>query len=382
MLENDKIKKTIVLVGGGTGGHLFPAIAVGQDLCKQYNVILLTDRRCVQYLHKSYPFIIDVLNITKPVSKIYGKVLFAVQNISIFFQLLYKFLKLKPTLVVGFGSYVSFLPLLVAKILGIKIMLHEQNAHIGYVNKLFINCADKVMLSFDSTKGADQNQRNNIVVTGNPIRHEITNYRNTEINYDSDPFTILVVGGSQGSVFLNQVVSQALLLIKTEYQNVLNQLKNTYSVSRTELSKIIVFHQAHENYHEELDKIYSELDLKYSINSFFSNLPEIYSKSHLVISRSGASTISELIELSKPSILIPLPNSAHNHQVYNAQIINNAKGGVCFEQFNLSPMKLAFTILARILDRSILQNESKNLSVLQNDGLAKIRNTIIQSCLR
>ena len=352
----------IVLVGGGTGGHLFPALAIARELeAKGLKPYLITDTRCKAYLTEKYHFNIKILDIARPKPGIIAIPRFFIQNIKVFLGLIRFYRNIKPDLVIGFGSYMSVMPLLIAILFRIPIMLHEQNSYLGRVNRFFSMFARRIMLSFQNTTNLPKNH-SKIDITGNPIRQIFSPEIYQNKNYDDSEFKILVVGGSQGAKFFVSIVPEAI-------QDVVRSLPQGITIK--------IFHQATKDYHARLTKEYAIGDkITSEVAEFFSNIADKYSQAHLVISRSGASTVSELIALRQPSILIPLPNAADNHQFYNAQVIAKAKGGLCIEQKNITPQVLAQYIRERINNRSILQQESNNLKQLECNSIVNIMSII------
>lgn len=359
--------KKIFLVGGGTGGHLFPAIATSQELSRRGNkVSLITDDRCLKYLGKYKSLHTHIINSAGLRSGIIGKIIAAfkvVKAVAVTFVL---FIKEKPDLVITFGGYVSFAPLLCANILGVTTIIHEQNCFLGKVNKWFAKKAAKILLTFKNTKNLPSVNSEKIIITGNPVRDEIENIK-IKKNFASNPFKIVIVGGSQGAKIFSHLVPKAIEII----------------ISKQPDCKIEITQQAKIEDKDQIQSIYKKCQLKHEISDFFYNIPEIMSQAHLVIARSGASTIAELIALEQPAIFVPYPFAAEKHQHFNAEIIAKNGGGWWIDQNIISAENLADKILEVVNDRNILAKAAVNLKLLKIDSVNIIANAaekIIASC--
>lgn len=331
----------IIIVGGGTGGHLFPAISLGEELSDQgIDVLLITDTRCQKYLPQDLKIPVKVFHIGALRSGLWSKICVA-------FRVLFATLRSIPLIykakcVVGFGGYTSLPSLIGAKIMGIPIMLHEQNTVPGKVTKLFASSAQLIAVNFEDTQ-IDKKNLNKVYVVGNPIRKTIT----TCVVPTSDYLRILVIAGSQGAQKFDDLLPEAIKLLT-------QKIKLTQQV--TDYNKVLDQYAALQKDHPEFE---------FEISTFFQNMEELYANCDLVIARSGASTIAELIAAAKPAILIPLPTAAQNHQFFNAVSMQNKGGCVCFEQHR-SASKLAQEIIN--LDKNKLEKMSANLRKMQKNS--------------
>ena len=264
------MNKKILLVAGGSGGHLFPALSIINSL-KKFNTVLLTDHRAERYVRNTninYKRIITarlkfnfffILNLLKLILSIF-------QNLIII-------TKHKPDLVIGFGGYTSIPSLIAAKLLRKKIIIHEQNAVMGKTNRLLSKFADVVATSFTYTKYAPSSA----VHTGIPLRKKgkIRKIYSTKKR-------IFVVGGSQGAAIFSKIVPSSL-----EY------------LSKSLIKKIVIVQQARIEDIKLLKNFYSNLGIKHEVKSFFEDIYFQYYNSDLVISRCGASTLAEIEFFSK-----------------------------------------------------------------------------------
>jgi UDP-N-acetylglucosamine--N-acetylmuramyl-(pentapeptide) pyrophosphoryl-undecaprenol N-acetylglucosamine transferase len=355
--------KKIFVVGGGTGGHLFPAIAVAEILQKRnYNVSLITDPRCKKYLKNHESIKSFIIGPSKFTSNLIGKILvisFTLVALIKSFLLLYR---TKPALIIGFGGYIAFPPLLVAKLLRIPIMLHEQNCFLGKVNYLFAKTSTTLCLAFKETGNIPKNlPKNKIIVTGNPVRQEILEY-NPKIKKrkaTKNTFKILITGGSQGASFFSSIIPEAVNLVQ----------KHDASL------KLEITQQARLEDIEKLKAAYKKHHIKGNIAEFFYNMPELLYDADLLIGRAGAATIAEIIAVLKPAILVPYPYAAEGHQHLNAMMIHSSGGGLYIDQFDITPEILAATITQMIKDKGILLAMSAALVKLQKDSLNIIADT-------
>ena len=324
--------KLYVVTAGGTGGHLFPARALGSELNRRGNmVILITDLRAENIVSTFRDFIVNFVpsgTFSKPGLKAkfgaaYRIFLGTTESYSLF-------KKMKPAAVIGFGGYPSAPAILAAKLAGIPICLHEQNAVMGAANVKFLPWAAAVALSFEGTKGFNPAKAREIVVTGNPVRAEIAALRDKPypaFGPDSK-LRILVFGGSQGAKVLTDVVPAACTHLPPALQ------------ARLEITQ-----QCHAEDKEALAKRYADAGIAATVDSFFHDIPKLLADTHLVIGRAGASTVCELAAAGRPGILVPLPSSLRDEQTANAMMLASAGGGWLIPQADLSDVELAKRIL-------------------------------------
>ena len=302
----------VFLVAGGSGGHLFPALSVFEQL-KDYDTLILTDKRTEKYLKK-----LDMK---------YKKIFTARLKINIFliFNLLKLFLsildnigiilKRKPDIIIGFGGYTSIPTIIAAKINNKKIIIHEQNAVMGKTNRILSKLADIVAITFPRTKFAPKNA----IYTGIPLRK-----KKKISNLKTNKKRLFIVGGSQGAKIFSEII--------------LELLKN---FDKSLLKKLIIVQQARDDDLEQIKKKYKSLKVEHEIEEFFYNIYEQYYNADLIICRCGASTLAEIEIFSKPCLLFPLPSSMNNHQYYNAKEFK--KNNTCFilDENNLSVKSLS-----------------------------------------
>jgi UDP-N-acetylglucosamine--N-acetylmuramyl-(pentapeptide) pyrophosphoryl-undecaprenol N-acetylglucosamine transferase len=366
--------KKIILVGGGTGGHLFPAVGVAEKLSEnpEYKAILITDERCRKYLKNdyngSYNFEVNILNIKSYKKSFLGVLAFVLNNFKIAHQIINIYLEKKPDIVIGFGSYVSFMPLAIAKIFGVKIILNEQNCFLGKVNKMFARSAKFLTLSFEKTKNLPEKINNSLVI-GNIVRKEFLNL-DIKRDFYKNELNVLVLGGSQGAAIFNELIPDAFKIISEKIKN------ECEVVQKLEIN--LVQQSSKQNFDLLTKKFnqFNQIKINFRCNDFFHDIISEYIKADLIICRSGASTIAEIIETSLPAIMIPYKFAAENHQYYNAKVVEDAGGGWCFEENKLSAEILADKILELILDRKKLEDASKKIKSLSGDSINKMLDLI------
>ena len=314
-------KKKILIATGGTGGHIFPALALAKNLIKKnYDVRLTTDPRGLKYLGDK-----NEINFTKiPSSPLINKNIFTVVRsiILICYSLLKSFFLLcliRPNIILGMGGYSSFPICIAAKILSIKYVIYENNLIIGKANKYLLNFAEKIFVSYKDLEGISEKNRKKIIVVGNIIREEIIEFNlNNKLKIEFDSINILVLGGSQGAKTFAEKLPKGFKRIKDSG------------------IPIRIFQQCQFNQGNELSDFYEKENIKFEVFNFTNKITDFYSKSNLVITRSGASSLGELINVKIPFIAIPLPTSADNHQYKNAKYYE--KKGMCYfmEEKNIS----------------------------------------------
>ncbi len=341
-----KKSKNVFLVAGGTGGHLFPAVAVAQK-DKTKNFIFVIDNRVEEILkkHKVKYFVVSSSKFNKNIFKlIIGifKILYGiVQSV-----LLIK--KYRPDLVVGFGGYTSIPTILAAKIFKIQTLIHEQNAVMGKTNRLLSKICNKTAISFIKTKYAQQGA----IFTGIPIRL----FKRKKIKKDKK--RVLVIGGSQGAKIFSKILPKILSGIKEEY------LKNLLIVQQTRKEDKIF-----------LESIYNKLNVQCIIKEFFDDVQNEIYNSDIVIARCGSSTLAEIEYCRKFSFLFPLPTAMDDHQLENAKQFKKKNDCQIFNQNNIP-----YSILSESLKSQIFYKKKKktNLQESKKISLIKFIDDIIQ----
>ena len=319
---------TVVLVAGGTGGHLFPAQALAEELVRRgYIIHLITDERVADY-GKSFPAIEThivpsaTLSFSKPwlLPQRLLRLFKGVQAAKIILE------RIKPVAVVGFGGYPSFPPIIAASRLRIPTCVHDQNAIMGRANKVLSRFVTTVASSFPTLAGLPEHAKAKMVVTGNPVRtlvmaHKAAAY--PAVGADQ-PFNLLVFGGSQGARFFAEFIPKVIA-----------------ELPRAVLKNLNVTQQCRPEDIEAVKAAYAMRDFSFDLQPFFPDMPKRIADSHLVFCRSGASTIAELGVIGRPAIMVPLPHAIDNDQLRNAESFANAGAGWIRPQAGLKPSEFA-----------------------------------------
>ena len=294
------MKKKILISTGGSGGHVIPAISLYEHLENKFEIFLSTDKRGTKFIDKNiYNYkLIEIPRISKNIFKLPYYLFFFITS----FLKSYFFLKNNNIeILISTGGYMS-LPLCISsKILNIKIILFEPNMVIGRSNKFFLKFSKKIICYSNNIINFPQKYKNKIFVIGSILRKKLYNQiKNTEKKINN-PLKILVIGGSQGAEFLDNVISKTICEISK-----LHKISLVQQITNKERKKLI-------------KEKYEQLGIQNEIFSFDDEIYKKYHKIDFAITRSGASTISELIFFNIPFLAIPLPKSKDNHQFYNAK---------------------------------------------------------------
>ena len=323
-----------VIAGGGTGGHLFPGIAIAEEFVEREtgNEVLFigTEKGIEAKVLTGGKFPLRTIQ-AKPIKgrSLLGKGL-AIWTIPIAISEAFSILRdLHPQLVVGVGGYASGPTILAAFFLRIKRAIHEQNVVPGMTNRLLKWFSQRIFVSFEETKKYFPEDKT--FVTGNPIRKEFLTGLQKEENgrkrEKENRFTVLIFGGSAGAHRINEAMIEALDHLK--------ELK----------SSLLFIHQAGRTDIDVVLKSYQDKGFQALVRPFFDDMPNYYQISDLVVCRSGASTIAELAVCGKAAILIPYPHAAHQHQLINAQKLVDLGAARMIRDEALSGTLLAQTVL-------------------------------------
>ena len=306
--------KRIVLTTGGSGGHIFPAQAAAEALLAlNMDVIFITDKRGKEFqgLDKVKTYRLSAESVTG--RSFFGKIRAAFLLLYGAIQALFLLKKLRPDMVIGFGSYASIPVGIAAEMLKIPVLLHEQNAVLGRANRVLAKGARLILTSFQKTYLIPASVPTKW--TGLPVRPTVLSVANAPYPPEKG-YHLLVFGGSQGATFFSKGVADAIAALP---ENILKKLHLVQQVRPEDLKRLKDFYAA---------LPFASVTLK----SFFDDMPQQLVEAHLVIGRAGASTISEALTVGRPLILIPLPTSADDHQKMNALQCTDMNGWVTDER--------------------------------------------------
>src|SRR3954451_8385121 len=321
----------ILLAAGGTGGHLFPAEALGVELLRRgFRVRLATDSRALRYSGLFSKETIDVVPSETvrgrtPWSLAYtGAMLVAGTAVSLNLMR-----RLRPRAVVGFGGYPTLPPLLAARLFGIPSVIHDSNAVLGRANRFLSSRVIAIATSLPGVLDRDPALAPKTTTVGTPMRPAILAAAAVKFvsPEPSGPLRLLVVGGSQGARVMADIVPGAIERLEPALW-----------------SRLILTQQVREEDTTRVRAVYDGLKINAELAPFFNDLPARLASSHLVVSRSGAGTVAELGAIGRPSILVPLPGSIDQDQFANAGVLVQASGALRIPQADFTPDRLAAKI--------------------------------------
>jgi UDP-N-acetylglucosamine--N-acetylmuramyl-(pentapeptide) pyrophosphoryl-undecaprenol N-acetylglucosamine transferase len=345
--------KTILIMAGGTGGHIFPGLAVAEQMrAAGWEVVWMGARGGMEErLVPRHGYRTAWIRARAARGKgLLQKLLLPANLLYSFWESARHMRRLKPDVVLGLGGYVAFPGGMMASLLNRPLVLHEQNAVAGLANRVLAQVSDKVMVAFpDALKGAEW--------TGNPVRSEIAAIDPPENRFQGrkGPMKLLVVGGSLGAQALNEAMPKAISLLQ---------------------DKPSVVHQAGEKHLETLKANYAASNVAGELIAFIDDMARRYAEADLVICRAGAVTIAELSAGGMASILVPFPHAVDDHQTANARFLADRGAAILIRQRDLSAQKLAELI--RSLDRSKLLEMAKKARALGKPDAARV---VAQRCI-
>lgn len=315
-----------VLAAGGTGGHIFPAEALARALiARGERVVLITDKRGQAFGDDLQDVETFRVRASRLQSGLMGKARTAIELGLGYRQAMAILRQLRPAAVVGFGGYPSLPTVFAASRLGLKILLHEQNAIVGRANRMLAGRAHRIAISFPHVTGLGDADQAKMVLTGTPVRPPIVGVRDRAYEApNGGEIRLLVLGGSQGARVFSEVVPAAIARLP-------DGLRQRLSIAQ----------QARPEDLSEAQAAYQAMGTKTELATFFTDVPERLASCHLAITRAGASTCAELTVAGRPSILVPYPYAADDHQRANAANLVEAGAAWLLPQDGFTPEGLA-----------------------------------------
>jgi UDP-N-acetylglucosamine--N-acetylmuramyl-(pentapeptide) pyrophosphoryl-undecaprenol N-acetylglucosamine transferase len=330
MADNRNGKTRLVLLAaGGTGGHLFPAEALAIALEKRgLTVDLATDTRAAHFKFPARAVHLipsATLRGRNPVALARTAALLALGTAKAW-RLIGR---IRPAVVVGFGGYPTVPPRLAASLRGVPTVLHEQNGVMGRANRMLASRVTTIATSFHTLANLDPRLQNKISFTGNPVRPQVIAAAADAYAAPAPgaPLDLLVFGGSQGAHVMAEIVPPAIGRLAPELR-----------------ARLRIVQQARAEDIDAVHAAYAKLGVAADCAPFFADLPARMAAAHLIISRSGASTVAELSAIGRPAILVPLPHALDQDQLANAGVLAKAGGAVRIEQRDFTPERLAAEI--------------------------------------
>lgn len=338
----------ITLITGGTGGHVFPAIAVYEELKTRHVAAeIIVDQRGKRYVPATINCYEIQIHRTFPP---FGRFFYPLSLIGAFLQSLWRFIIKRPYAVIGFGGYTTVPALFAAKILNIPIVIHEGNAFMGKANRLMSRFSTAVAVSFPGTLS----DHPKTFITGFPLRADFFESFTYAIRTKDDLFHILVVGGSQGASLFAKLIPDAIGMLSMEEQK-----------------KVVVHHQCKKEQMDLTRQEYESLACHVTLQPFFDDMPDQYRMAHLVITRAGASSIFELAATKRPCVLYPFMASIEGDQAKNAQIIEKMNAGWVYNEKESGPHHLAQMLKNFINEPQLLEERSANIGHLAVENPTK-----------
>ena len=338
--------KKILIVTGGTGGHIFPAIALADKASSNHKIVIFGDKKTKKYVANKHDFKVCTI-FSSQISA--GKLTKIKALLKIFTGIIQSIIKIaiyRPDVIIAFGGYATFPTLVAATILRRKIILHEQNSHLGKVNRIFAKYCYKIATTFEETAGISERYTKKISYTGTIIRQEILELIDEEYTLPKEipepqrknmgykglilasefekiiepampreMLNILIVGGSGGAEIFSKILPKAFFNLSDEFKNNIQ----IFQQSRPDLTQITF-------------QNYEDFNMNIEIDSFFEDMKSMIEKAHLIISRAGSTSIHEFLVAKKPMILVPFAKSADDHQLKNAKIFEKNNCAIVIEE--------------------------------------------------
>ncbi len=320
--------KNILIMAGGTGGHIYPALAVADHLKENgFNLFWLgTDKGLETNVVPNHGYPLLKINVAGVRGKGLVRLLFTpIMLLIALIQALLIMIKVRPVAVLGMGGFASGPGGIAAWLMRIPLLVHEQNAIAGLTNKLLAPFAVSVMAAFP---GAFKESKK-MTITGNPVREDIVGLPEPEerhMNDDAKLIKVLVLGGSLGAKALNEVIPKSLLALSNEY-------------------KIEVKHQCGEKHYAVMSTAYNDSAINSEVTAFIDDMAAAYAWADIVVCRAGALTIAELAACGVGSILIPFPYAVDDHQTANASYLSTKDAAILIQETQFSVEKLKEVLL-------------------------------------
>ena len=346
--------KRLLLAAGGTGGHMFPAQALAEILKDDgWDIAMMTDARGRKHSGRipADPIIeVKAASISPrhPIKAI-GGVMKLAKGVSQARRFLTDW---RPDIVVGFGGYPAFPALYAAQKMGVPTILHEQNSVLGRVNRVFADKANHVVSGFKDLERASENA--NVSFLGNPLRNQILEAVPQNYETPDDRINLLIVGGSLGARILSVVLPKAIISLPDRLKSRLN-----------------IVQQVTENHLEQARQIYTDTSITAHCETFFGDIETHLAKAHYIIARAGASSVSEIALMGKPSLLIPLAIAMDDHQTANARSLERLGAADILPESEFTPEAVADILEARLNDSNWLNTAAASARSLGRPDAAR-----------
>ena len=344
---------------GGTGGHMFPGVALARELSlRGQRVIFVSDVRGAAVSRENLGLPPEIERYTISAGRLSGGILTTIRGVLAlikgFTEARRLVRRLQPSLAVGFGGYPTIPPILAAGLAGVPTIIHEQNAVLGRANRRLARGARAFALSFERTAKLSEAGAARARVVGNPVREEIAALAAHPYTPPTDIVQVLVLGGSLGAQVFSKIVPAAFESMAPDAR--------------------LRFRVAQQCRPEDIDAvraIYRALQMPVDLATFFDDVPQRIARSHVVICRSGASTVAELTAAGRPALYVPYPHAADDHQTDNARAVETGGGGWVFAQPEFTPGALAGWLEAALEEPQALAAVAEAARTLGNPSAAE-----------
>ena len=352
------MKQTVFLAAGGTGGHVFPAVAVAEQLSQQgLRPVLITDQRGRRIIaEKPQGMAIRTIAAATPfggtrVKQIKGLAKLAFGGL----QSLLLALWYRPKAVMGFGGYPAVAPVMIGAMLGRPAILHEQNAFFGRANRFLARHAREIALSWENTSNIPETEKNKVFIAGMPVREAFRSTPAYTPPAATGEIRLLIVGGSLGATVFGETVPEAISRLPSALRQ-----------------RLVITQQARKDQIEAVRSQYENAGVRAELHEFITNMPKHLGQTHLVISRAGASSVAELAASGRPALLVPFPGAMDDHQTANARTVAAIGGGWCIPEKEMSAGSLAGRIAALVTSKDELKCAARAISQLDPGPAAAI----------
>lgn len=338
-------RPVVILAAGGTGGHIFPALSVGEVLIEAgWRPVFITDARGRHMIPDGYSCV--TISAASPFASSLWLRVWRLMRLGLgLIMSALTILIRRPKAVIGFGGYPAVAPVLAARGFRLPVMLHEQNASMGRANRFLAKRAKMLATSWPVTKGIDNEKTAKIVVTGTPVRAAFHQIGQEGYNppQENGPVRLLIVGGSLGASIFGDTVPEAISRLPEDLKK-----------------RLKLVHQVRAEQTEAVRERYQKNDIDAVITTFITDMAKEMRQAHLVICRAGASSVAELAAAGRPALLVPYPNAMDDHQTANAQVIHDIGGGWLTPEAEMSAGSLAGKIATLTSDPARLTIAATN----------------------
>lgn len=361
--------RPILIAAGGTGGHMFPGVALARVLAgRGHRIAFVSDARGAAVSRENLGLPPEIERYAVSAGRLGGGILAASRGI---LDLIKGFTesrrlirRLNPSLAVGFGGYPTVPPILAAGFAGVPTIIHEQNAVLGRANRRLARGARAFALSFEQTAKLNDAGAARARVVGNPVRDEIAALATHPYTPPSDVVQVLVLGGSLGAQVFSKIVPAA-------FQSMTEESRVRFRVAQ----------QCRPEDIEAVRAVYRELQMPVELATFFADVPQRLARAHMVICRSGASTVAELTAAGRPALYVPYPHAVDDHQLENARAVEANGGGWMIPQPEFTPGALAGWLEAALEEPQALTLVADSARALGNPSAASRLADMIEGIL-